>query len=99
MLQSMSGTTFDNYTKSESLYWLSNRHIIFPSKNALKRINHLIHKYPLDLVHRLFGLVNVEALCLSFLKNNPKNVTYNDVDRTDILLSMHGLPARQRNCA
>ena len=78
----MSGKTYDNYTKSESLCWLSNRHIIFPSKQALKRVNHLIHKYPLELVHRLFGHVNVEALRQSFLKKTFKNIPYNDVDWT-----------------
>jgi len=54
----------------------------FPHALPLSKVNHLVHKYPLELVHRLFGHVNVESLRQSFLKKTFKHLTYNDIDWT-----------------
>ena len=82
ILESHTGIPYTHVVKHSSLPWRANRHIIIPGTTHFHTINHLINKYPLDVVHRLFGHVNVQALKHSFQNKTFKHLTYNDIDWT-----------------
>lgn len=82
ILESQTGIPYTHVVKHSSLPWLANRHIVIPSITNLHIINRLIKKYPLDVIHCLFGHINAQVLKKSFQDKTFKHLTYNDIDWT-----------------
>lgn len=58
-IESRDGSIAANFVSHSELSWLSNRHIVFPPSTSPKIIHSLQAKFPLALIHRVFGHVNV----------------------------------------
>ena len=58
-LEGNNNTIYAHYRQFDELPWLSNRFLQFPTDTPKYVVHHLLHQYPLELIHRLFGHVNV----------------------------------------
>ena len=79
-IEDQDGSIAAHFTQNNGLSWLSNRHVIFPKSTSLKTIHSLQTKFPLELIHRLFGHVNVQSLHDSIKNKTIQNISIDDID-------------------
>ncbi|CCK67876.1 uncharacterized protein KNAG_0A01870 [Huiozyma naganishii CBS 8797] len=79
ILYAANGSSKANVITHNAFRWLPFRYAIFPSTVPSTTINSLLTKYPLDLIHRLLGHINVQSLYKSI-----KNKTFQHIELSDI---------------
>lgn len=83
-LEDQHGNPEASFTHEQSFNWLPTRHVVFPSNIPTSVVNHLSTKLSLDLVHRLFGHVNVASLYQSLKNQTFRNIDVKDVDWSNL---------------
>lgn len=72
------------FTSEDGLSWLSNQHIVFPMSTATAIIHALKAKVPLDLIHRIFGHINVQSIHQSIKNKTVRNLSLDDIDWSNL---------------
>ena len=83
-MEDRKGNVAANIDTRNGLHWLSNHHIVFPVSVNKKSVNALKTKFPLDLVHRILGLVNVKSIYSSIKNKTFQNISLDEIDWSNL---------------
>ena len=83
-IEDANGNVAANIDTCNGLHWLSNRHIVFPLHVDKKSVHALKTKFPLDLIHRILGHVNVQSIYTSIKNKTFQNITLDEVDWSNL---------------
>lgn len=83
-IEDANGDVAANIDSSNGLHWLSNHHIVFPSTATRKSVNALKTKFPLDMIHRILGHVNVQSIYTSIKNKTFNNLSIDEIDWSNL---------------